>query len=263
MKYLPHFNNLKINHQFIIKGIEIIALGFIIVIILLWINNPSGPFEPYLAFGTTFFLVTDMIRRFNPKRKRILIPPDQHVKVNFNSKNVLFTRFKQKGNERTGNIALMFYGMQISNISDRSFTIKAVNLEFEFLGETINEISHTLITGSIYSSSDKSYLDSIILKLPKDQVIFMDWKNIRNEIYKNRVLNPGEILTGSAIYVLNIKEEFQLDKIVNPRFIIEDYSGNISSHPIRIIEDWKRILKVGYIEPKKFKQDEGSEIEFQ
>ena len=248
----------------ILKIVEFFALFVSVIFLVLWVKDPDGPYEPFFASATTIFVSTEIYRRYfyNYRKKKRLTSADEHVKVNYNPKNTSFVRFKNKGNQRNGNIGLIFYQLQITNISDRPFTIKSVNLEYEFKGKTVNEISHVIVTGSVYSPTEKEYVDTIIHQSSKNQVFFMGWKNLRVEINKNRVLNHGEILSGSTLYLLDFNSSDEIADISNLRLIVEDYSGNMSSHPFSIEDHWKRFIDAGFIEPRQFRKDEKGEIEF-
>lgn len=245
----------------IIPIIESLALFCCLVFGALWINDPSGPYEPPFAVSGLFFVATEFYRRYRGKlfKKNEVA---KHSILDIDSKNTLFSRYINSGNSKSGNICIAFYGMTIVNASNNPFTVKDVILRYKFKGNDYNSISHVVLTGTIYAPLDKKKINALIIHSNGNNIVLMRWDNIRTEIGKRNIIPAGGVLSGSAIFVLETNKIEELAEITNSELVVIDYSGNESIHPIEFLNEWIAHGKNSVIEPKEFTSDKDGNIKY-
>lgn len=245
--------------RLIIPIIEGLALLSCLVLGVLWLNTPNGPYEPPFAISGLIFIATELYRRYKGK----LFPEEEiviHSKLDIDSKNTLFARFINSGNSKSGNICLAFYGMKIVNTSNEPFTVKDVILRYQFKGEEYSSISQVVLTGTIYAPLDKKEINALIVHSNGNNIVLMGWDNIRTEIGKHNVIPAGGVLSGSAIFILETNNIDELVEITSPTIVVTDYSGNESLHSFEILDDWINHGRNVVIEPKEFTSGKNGEI---
>ena len=160
------------------------------------------------------------------------VPPNsglkfkKHHTVVIDFKNTTAARFLLKGNAYNGNIGILFYGIRIVNSIGEGVTLKTVNLHYNRNGKHFSSESHVLLTGSVYSPNNKGDIDLIIMRCGVDNIVLMNWTNLRVEIGKNNILPPGGILAASAAFILDFKDASDLAKLRDLSVSVTDYSGN-------------------------------------
>ena len=181
----------------------------------------------------------------------------------FSSKNILFARFVCPHNAKDENIGLLFYGLRILNSSKENLTVKRVLLHYTVDGIEHSTESHVIITGTISAPQRKKNIDAIIVKIGGNNIVLMDWSNLRTDIGEYKVLSPGEVLSGSALFVLNFDNLDKISKMENVKIIVIDYNGRKTTHPILIEKHWIKAAHDGaIIENRGFIEGENGEIIF-
>lgn len=246
-------------YKIIIPIIEVLALLICTIFGLLWLNNPSGPYEPPFALSSLVFIATELLRRYR-KKSFSQKTPSIHAELNIDSKNTLITRFVDSENEKSGNMCIAFYGMKIVNLSAFPYTIKDVILRYHLKGQKFNDISQVVVTGTIYAPLEKKDINALIVHIRDNDIVLMNWDNIRIEIGKHNVILPGGVLSGSAIFILEAESIDEVSEIQNTEIVVTDYSGNESCHPIEILDEWIERGRHSVIQPKIFTSDKEGKI---
>lgn len=153
-------------------------------------------------------------------------------KVEF--KEVFFAKFDSPGSANNGNWGLAFYPIEIINSTPSPFTIKNLYLRFTVDGKTYSEDSVVILTATIYSPLPKQQTNVAIVTMNQAMLNLMNWNNFKVRINELNIINPGGLISGSAYFVLNIKEFEQLKFIKTVELVLADYLGGESVHPIQI-----------------------------
>lgn len=183
-------------------------------------------------------------------------------KFEINSQNTLFARFVCPHHKKNGKIGLAFYGLKIVNISKKNLSIKEVLVRYTLGGSEFTTESHVLLTGTIYSPLEKKDINAIIVKVGTDDIVLMNWDNLRTEIGKHKFLSPGEVLSGSAFFALDFDTTEAISKLEKLKIVIVDYSGKETLHPISIEDEWIRRAEQAVVENRSFTNDGNGQIKF-
>ncbi len=184
-------------------------------------------------------------------------------KFEIDSQNALFARFICPNNKKNGYIGLAVYVLKILNSSKESLTVKQVLLRYSVKGVERFTDSHVLLTGTIYDPHKKKNVNAIIVKIGTNNVVLMNWNNLRTEIGKYKVLSPGEVLSGSALFVLDIVNQEQISDLENIKVVVVNYRGKKTEHSISIKDEWLTSLRNGaVIENRSFIKNQNGQIVF-
>lgn len=237
----------------IVPLIEAIAFTVCVVFGIFWLREPSGPYEPIVAFSGLTFVATEAWRRYRPAKKDPQ-PISEHVRVDIEEANVFVARFLYKENAHFNSFGVGFYVLNVINLSDKSITIKNVELQYELDGQAHKEEAYTLITGIVGSPHDGQERRAIILESHIQRVL-IGWNNIRSVISKLIPLVPGGVLNGSAYFVFPGTDLQKLFEIRNASFVVTDHAGRTSAHPIQLKDEWIRQGEGVFIRPRQFSTD--------
>ena len=227
--------------QIIIK--IVLTLVLLYLIILIWTNEID-------VKKTVMFHLSSIIK-FNKAHK-----------ININIDNTSFARCSLPGNINNGNFGLVLYGFKIINSSEENLTMKEVIVRYTLNGKVFSVESSALLTGTLYDPQKKKNINAIIVKHGADRVIHMGWNNITSEIGDNRVLPPGGVLSGSALFVLGFRSIEELSKIKEFKIVIVDYSGNETVHDLAVESRWIDQAKYNWIENRSFEIDPAGNIRY-
>ena len=173
-------------------------------------------------------------------------------KVEIDFENTIFARFICPQNKNHGNFGLAFYVLKIVNSSKENLTVKDVLIRYTLDGTEFSTDSLVLLTGSVYAPSEKNDVDAIIVKHGPDDIVLMNWNNLKTEIVKQNILSPGGVLSGSAFFVLNFDNAEAINKLENPEIVVVDYRGKETVHPITVEKEWFDRAKHSLIENRSF-----------
>ncbi len=176
--------------------------------------------------------------------------------------NTFFTRYICAEYKLSGNFAIALYNCKVINKSSRTRAIKEILLAYKIRNNKICTDSHILLTGSIYSSHEKDYVNSIILNLGADKIVIMNWENMRQQISKSGNLGEGESLGGSLFFVLETADFEDIKQLATVKVIIRDYMGAETKHKIQVKENWRTNAENKKILHQKFIQHDGGDLEF-
>nr|WP_321237200.1 hypothetical protein [uncultured Psychroserpens sp.] len=180
----------------------------------------------------------------------------KHSFLEVDSKNTIISKY-MGGGLMKGHICILFYGLKIVNASQDSFTIKDFKLEYTLNSKKKSIISNNVITGNVYSDLEKKQLDCLIVYLDNAQIVLMGWENIRIRIGELQILQKNGVLSGSALFILDIKDIDDIRNIKDLAIVVSDYSNNHSKHKVEIDNEWIQRGKNSIVEPKKFSAKDG------
>lgn len=166
----------------------------------------------------------------------------KRYKFDLDYKNITFATFSSPQNPKLDNrFCLILYVLRIVNRSDESNTLKNVLLSYKFNGKVFQDESFVVLTGTTPPEGKPALITSNGL----DNIIMMGWDNIRPKLANCEVLQPGAVLSGSAVFLFDSCVN-NLNLLKNLKLIISDYHGNKLSYPIAIREEWLKGLDKGF-----------------
>lgn len=159
---------------------------------------------------------------------------------------------------------LLFYDLHFANTSGENVTVKKIVLRVKGRREDID--STVLITGQV--ETPKGEIDSIIVQVANPgkvaNIILMNWKNLRPILSELKMLSPGAVLAGSAVFVIDGMTLDQFKRLEMVELVAIDFAGNEATKQIDIAPDWvtraaissvadREFLSKGYQEPITWK----------
>lgn len=220
--------------------VEAISFCLLIILGIMWINNPDGPYEPSIAVVGFIFLGLEIYRRYI-KKKSIL-------NLHINTANTIICNYRTVKQAKEKLFALILYDLKISNDSESNCSVKDVKIEYAYQNQFKQSDSIVVVTGSVYSPQIKSQVESILIKRPTDEIVLMDWYNLKQVIANSNILISGGIMRGSCLFILELKSIEDIKEIENLNLVITDYRGNQSKHLLKIQNDWWQPWRKSYVE---------------
>ena len=228
--------------QILIKSILTIIM--IVIIIFIWTNDID-------VMKTIVRPVTSVVTF----RK--------NYKIVINIANTTAARVVIKGNRNSGNIAMLFYDLKIVNSLEQNATLKDVILRYSLNGRQVDTESYVLLTGDVWAPQYKKNVDSIIIRMGADNnMVMMEWKNLRMEMGENKVLPPGGVLAASAAFILDFSDADDLEKLKNLAMVVIDYAGNETIKEIPVEKIWSEQAKHQVVENKQFVIDAAGKVTY-
>jgi hypothetical protein len=194
-----------------------------------WLHGQIG------SYAIVFMLIAVLIATliiYWPEPKKIA----KQSSLDINVANVLAVRFISEGNTQSGNVALILYDMKFVNSSDENVTVKKILLRYKLGAKEHSVDSIVLLTGSVASPQGQS--DSIVVHSGTNNIVLMNWKNLRLVISEHKLLVPGAVLVGSAAFVLGTKEVGDFEKMKSLKIVAVDYSDRETVKEIEVQEAW-------------------------
>jgi hypothetical protein len=182
-------------------------------------------------------------------------------KLEIDTKNILFARFGDPLHKQ-GNWGIAFYSMTVVNISRNPFTVKELRLRYKMDGENLSVISHVILTGSVYSPLEKTFVNAAIIRTGGQNIILMRWNNIRSEIGRHKTIEPGSVLSGSAYFILNFSDRAKLEQLKEVELALVDFLGKETTKIIKIERDWFEKSGDAVILNHEFTGDKNGNISF-
>lgn len=158
----------------------------------------------------------------------------------------------------------IFFRLQIVNAFEKNITIKHVHLRYSLAGKPYELESHVFLTGLIYSPHEKKDIDSLLIRFPSRSanIINMNWNNLRTEIAKNRLLEPGGVLSGSVAFLFEFSRPEDLLKVKDLEVVVADYSGNETAQRLAVQDTWVSQAKDLLVENRRFMKDQAGAIQY-
>lgn len=223
--------------------IEIILLVMLLFLCVLYITHPDLRIVETIITGgifTILLLGTDILRRYSRIKRSYA-----DIKLNIDKTNSLICNYDNGNHKKL--IAIAFYDMNILNKSQFNFTIKDITIEYKLEKTKKTSDSITIITALTDSPHERRKVDSIIIDSPKGGIVMQGWYNIKQVIAKNNILSPGGILRGSCVFILEINNMEQINKISDCKVAITDYNNDKTTHPINLLDYYDKEFSKSYI----------------
>jgi hypothetical protein len=210
--------------------------------------------------GITAHTVINIHPPPDPSKSNLKVP--KHHTLITDIQNTSAARFFSGGNRNSGNIALLFYNLRIVNSLEENVTLRDVTLHYSLNGKHFSSESYVLLTGTVPSSDRKKNVDAVVVRFGVANIVLMDWKNLRVQIGQNKVLLPGEVLAGSACFILDFKDASDLAKIKDCTISITDYSGNETIREISLDNKLVEQAKRQVVENRRFVVNQAGHVTF-
>jgi len=213
--------------------LEILLFICTLTICFLWYKSPRNINYPiYFAIFTVLTGGLDLLRR-NMKIETKL----KYSDLIFDNGQPLFTNYTDEKYNEIPTVGLIFYSMKITNVSDISFKIKELYLEYKlndsFLKANLQFIPCDYQSSPLYENNISQV--KILFKDSNSYIILQGWKNFN--LTNSKYVTKGNMIDFSLCFIFNEKYE-DLYKIKDLQLIINDYSGNKIKHPIKIEQQW-------------------------
>ena len=162
---------------------------------------------------------------------------DRHIRskhqIDIEPGRIAVLRIASPNENRNEKQALLFYTIDFVNSGPSTVTLKEVQLRYRLKGQWRWRES-TLIsipTGEIEGKS------AVALANSEDTIVIGSWINLREVLNRRQSLNQGEVITASAVFMLESpKAEFR--QMSSVKIIIRDYLGGKSSHEFKPESNW-------------------------
>lgn len=150
--------------------------------------------------------------------------------LDFSFKNTTIVPIRSSNKNIDGKIAVCFYGSAIVNRNTFPSTIKKIEATVKIGKSWLSTILYDIKIGTLENGDNAIVLLS---DTSQDMIFLMKWENIHTKINQKKVLTPGEILSGSAVFILDSSIEEAKDiKII--RITISDFLNNKSIQQVNI-----------------------------
>jgi hypothetical protein len=150
--------------------------------------------------------------------------------VDFEIGNVALVRVASPNQNRDGKLALVIYSLAFVNTGPTSLTFKKVLLAYRFEGTKRQAELTDVPTGTVDG------VKAIALANTKDKIMIA-WTNLRETLSQNIPLQPGAVLNGSAVFLLDVPIS-RLRDISDYSLLVRDYSGGRSTHTLTPQARW-------------------------
>ena len=179
-------------------------------------------------------------------------------RFDIDAKNTTFALFDSPGHKMHGCLAVAFYDLKIVNASNSPFTLKKVLLAFRINNKRHTTESLVLRTGTLTNGRPAA-----ITRIGADQIVLMGWDNLRSQIGQHQLLQPGAVLSSSALFLLNGLTVAALDDLKCFEIILKDYRGRKTTQIVDVEESWKENARKGArIVNKRFTVDDKGNVSF-
>lgn len=166
----------------------------------------------------------------------------KRFKLDLDYRNISFSLFHDQQNDKLNNrFCLVVYFLHIVNTSLNSITLKNINLSYCFGGRVYEDESYVVKTGDIPDVDEPNLLTTNGI----DTIFLMRWKNLRTEIGKHEVLQPGGVFNGSGVFLFESSVN-DLSKISKLKLTISDYNGKKITFPIAIKDSFFTGINKGF-----------------
>jgi hypothetical protein len=230
--------------QFIIK--VLFSIPFLYVILYIWTHE--------IDVGKTLAPLTSFIK----------LAKSSTISVDF--ENILITRAAMQGPQRD-NYIIVLYRMTFINTSEDNVTVHKILLRYQLNGkeETVDSmmiVNTGVLTDAPYGPNQTLRI-AAAKPLPYSGYLnLMDWKNIATVIGDNKLLLPGGVMDGSAVFSLKINNPEELARLKKLQIIAVDYRGKEAMQDIPIRSSWIETAHLLALENRPFTMDKSQNIKF-
>ena len=150
--------------------------------------------------------------------------------IDFELGNVALVRVASPNQNRDGKAALVVYSLAFVNTGPSSLTLKQVSLAYR-VGGRMRQAELTDVPVGIVDG-----VKAVALANSKHQIMIA-WTNLRETLSQNVPLQPGAVLNGSAVFLLDVPIS-RLRHISDYSLLVRDYSGGRSTHKLTAQDGW-------------------------
>ena len=158
--------------------------------------------------------------------------------IDFEIGNIGLVRVASQDRNRDGKPALIIYSLAFINTGPSSLTVKKVLLEYRFQGKKRQPELTAVPTGTIDGEEYIAQTNGI-------DTVVIAWTNLHETLSKNTPLQPGEVLKGSAVFLLDVPISRMRD-ISDYVLLSRDYSGGRSAHKLTPKARWYQAHEKGF-----------------
>ncbi len=153
-----------------------------------------------------------------------------------------FTKFYAPTNLYHGHFCLCLFNMEILNNSGKPLAVREILVQYKYRGKVITEESHVILTSLIYAPLDHSNVKCAVLDGINAHIVMMDWDNIKSSLYVKDRFDDGEVIKGSACFVLSKGTPEEIQDI---HIIAKTHKGKIHKIPMNcpIVDDRVKCIR--------------------
>ncbi len=159
--------------------------------------------------------------------------------IRFDVGNVAVVRVASPHESRNARPALLIYSLAFVNEAPDALTMREVNLTFRFQGAKRQATLLNIPTGKIDG------VETVALANSRDNILIGGWKNLREALTENTMLQPGGVLKASAAFLLDVPLD-RVNEISHYTIAIHGYSGRSSKHKLVPQSNWYDLSKRGF-----------------
>lgn len=150
--------------------------------------------------------------------------------IDFELGNVALVRVASPNQNRDGKLALVIYSLAFVNTGPSSLTLRQVSLVYRFGGKKCQAELTDVPVGTVDG------VKAVALANSKDKIMIA-WTNLRETLSQHIPFQPGAVLNGSAVFLLDVPISRVRD-VSNYSLLIRDYSGGRSTHKLTAQDSW-------------------------
>jgi hypothetical protein len=186
------------------------------------------------------------------------------ISVDF--ENILITRAAMQG-PQSDNYVIVLYHMTFINTSDDNVTVQKILMRYQLDGKEETLDSPMIVNTGVIVDAPQGPTQTLRIAMAKflprsGYLNLMDWKNIGTVIGDNKLLLPGGVMNGSAVFSLKINNPKDLARLKNLQIIAVDYRGKEAIQDIPINSLWIEKAPLLALENRPFSMDKTENIKF-
>ena len=141
--------------------------------------------------------------------------------------------------ERNERLVLMVHDLEIINSSKEPYTLKDIVLQYvDHEGSNKEAQPYSIPVGKIKERQAIAMTNGI-------DTVVVSWVNISQRIANKPILQPGEVLSGSIIFVLDASKDL-MRELKLFRILVKDYMGNETEHEDSTENSWYQSVDKGF-----------------
>lgn len=142
-----------------------------------------------------------------------------------------FTRFYAPTNLNHGHPCICIFNMEILNNSGRPLAIREILVQYKYQGKILIEDSHVILTSLVHSTIDHRNTKCAVLDGKNAHIVMMDWNNIKSSLYAKDRFDDGEVIKGSACFVLS--QNITPEEVQDLHMVVKTHKGKSYKIPIK------------------------------
>jgi hypothetical protein len=157
--------------------------------------------------------------------------------------------------------------MTFISTSDDNVTVHKILMRYQLNGKEETLDSPMIVNTGVIVDAPQGPTETLRIAVAKPLPHFgylnlMDWKNIGTVIGDNKLLLPGGVTNGSAVFSLKINNPQELAHLKKLQIIAVDYRGKEAIQDIPIKSSWIETAHLLALENRPFTMDKSENIKF-